>query len=445
MLLRLLISKRFAPLFWCQFFSAFNDNLVRTMLAMMILFRVGEEAAGPLVTLAVGVFIAPSLLLSAVGGQLADASDKAKVARWLKLGEFAIQILVAAGFWFGSIGTLFVGLFALGAAAALFSPIKYGILPDHLSTEELTAGNAFIEGATFVAILLGLVAGGITGLKSTAPWLVVAQLIGVGLASYLATLFIPSTRIAAPGLKITRNLVASTFTMIRDLRTSRRLWIGALGVSWFWLSGAVTLSLVPLVVKQRIGGGVEVETAISVFFAIGVGLGSLATVLIARGRIYIKHVPFAAVFMAIFLVDIGLATSSLGNVHETMSLGDFLHSFIGLRIAIDLIGLACAGGMFSVPLFAAVQSWSSEDRRARVVAGVSVLNALFMVLGSVVTASLQSAYINVPDPVLLIGLGAANVGAALYFYVTLPRGHAVTYAPDTYATDLGAGGERSRA
>ena len=441
MLLRLLVSRRFAPLFWCQFFSAFNDNLVRTMLAMMLLFRVGEEAAGPLVTLAVGVFIAPSLLLSAVGGQLADARNKAEVARWVKLAELLVQVLVAAAFWFGSIATVFVGLFALGATAALFSPVKYGILPDHLATEELTAGNAFIEGATFVAILLGLVAGGITGLQSTPRWLVVTELFAVGLASYLSTLFIPATRVAAPGLKITRNLAASTLRLILDLRTSRRLWVGALGVSWFWLSGAVTLSLVPLVVKQRIGGGVEVETAISVFFAIGVGLGSLATVLIARGRIFIAHVPYAAMFMAVFLVDIGVATYSIGGSTGNVSLGDFLHSFVGMRVAFDLVGLACAGGMFSVPLFAAVQSWSGEDRRARVVAGVGVLNALFMVLGSVITAALQSPLVNVPDPILLIVLGASNIGAALFFRRTLPRGGAVHY--DRAVTDNTA--KRSRA
>lgn len=442
LVLRLLVSRRFAPLFWCQFFSAFNDNLVRTMLAMMVLFRVGEAAAGPLVTLAVGVFIAPSLALSAVGGQLADASDKAATARWLKLGELGVQGLVALAFWFGSIPTLFAALFLLGATAALFSPVKYGILPDHLSTEELTAGNAFIEGATFIAILLGLVAGGVTGLRSTPVWLVVCELMAVAIASSIATLFIPSTKVAAPDLWVDRNVVRSTATMIGDLRASRRLWVGALGVSWFWLSGAVTLSLVPLVVKQRIGGGVEVETAISVFFAIGVGLGSLATVLIARGRIFIRHVPLAGAAMAVFLIDIGIATVSLGPSSGDVSLHDFFRSLLGLRVAFDLVGLACAGGMFSVPLFAAVQSWSSEDRRARVVAGVSVLNALFMVLGSVVVAALQSKVVGVPNPVLLMALGIANVGAALYFHRTLPRGGAVTYA----TPDAGAGGaERSRA
>ena len=420
-LLKLLVTRRFAPLFWCQFFSAFSDNLVRTMLAMMILFRLGEAAAGPLVTLAVGVFIAPSLMLSVVGGQVADASDKARVARWIKLGEAGVLVLVAAGFWFGSIATLFVGLFLLGGTAALFSPIKYGILPDHLSTEELTAGNAFIEGASFIAILLGLVAGGVTGLHSTPPLLVVGELLAVAALSCLCTLFIPSTRIAAPGLKVSRNLVSATYRMIRDLGVSRKLWVGSLGVSWFWLSGGVTLSLVPLVVKQGVGGGVEVETAISVFFGIGVGLGSLATVLIARGRIYIKHVPFAAAFMAVFLADLGVATYGLTASGREMSLHDFLHSFIGLRIALDLVGLACAGGMFSVPLFAAVQSWAGEDRRARVVAGVSVLNALFMVVGSGVTALLQLPFVGIPDPILLVALGVANLGAAVYFNRALPQ------------------------
>ena len=152
----------------------------------------------------------------------------------------------------------------------------------------------------------------------------------------------------------------------------------------------MTLSLVPLVVKQRVGGGVEVETAISVFFAIGVGLGALATVLISRGRIYIRHVPFAALFMAGFLIDIGLATTTLSARSTTVGLGEFLDSGIGMRIAFDLVGLACAGGMFSVPLFAAVQAWAREDRRARVVAGVGVMNALLMVLGTSLTAALQS-------------------------------------------------------
>src|ERR1700712_1448886 len=153
-------SRRFAPLFWCQFFSAFNDNFVRQMLAMLILFRLGESQAGALITLAIGIFIAPSLVLSALGGEIADASNKALIARRLKFAEIFVQMVAAAGFWFASLPLLYAALFGLGVIASLFGPIKYGILPDHLETKELPAGNALVEGATFLAILLGLIVGG---------------------------------------------------------------------------------------------------------------------------------------------------------------------------------------------------------------------------------------------------------------------------------------------
>ncbi len=420
MLAGLMGSRRFLPLFLSQFLSAFNDNLVRNMLAIMILFKVGEASAGPLVTLAIAAFILPSILLSGVGGELADSHDKARIARWLKVAELLVQVVAAVGFWMVSIEALYLALFGLGVIATLYSPVKYGILPDHLRREELTMGNALVEGATFIAILLGLAAGGLTGLEGASKWGVMAQLFGVSVACLAATWFIPPTGIAAPYLRINRNIFASTWGLLRDLRSDRRLWIGGIGGSWFWLSGSVTLSLVPLVVKQRIGGGVEVETAISLFFAVGVGIGAMLAGWLAHGRIFIKHVPYATAFMGFFLIDTGFATSGLGAAHGQIALGDFLRSEVGIRVALDLTGLACAGGLFSVPLFAAVQSWASKDHRARVVAGVGVMNAMFMVVGSGVTALLQSSLIGVPDPVLLLALGFANLLAAWYFRRTLP-------------------------
>ncbi len=413
---RLMTSRRFAPLFWSQFFSAFNDNLVRNMLVILILFKMGQQQAGPMVTLAVAVFILPSILLSGVGGELADSHDKAQVARWLKLAEIFVQMLAALGFWFVSVTALYLALFGLGVIATLYSPVKYGILPDHLRRDELTLANALVEGATFIAILLGLAAGGLTGLASTTKWHVLVQLAGVALACLATTWLIPPSGVAAPNLKLNRNIFASTLGLIRDLRADERLWIGGIGGSWFWLSGAVTLSLVPIVVKQRIGGGVEVETAISLFFAIGVGIGAMLAGWLAHGRIFIKHVPYATALMGVFLIDTGLATHGLGTATDHLSLREFLDSGVGIRVALDLTGLACAGGLFSVPLFAAVQSWAAKDHRARVVAGVGVMNAIFMVIGSAATALLQSPFIHVPDPMLILGLGVANLGAAFYFH-----------------------------
>ncbi len=434
MILSLLGARRFAPLFWSQMFSSFNDNLVRNMLAMMILFKVGDEQAGPLVTLALGVFILPSIVLSGLGGQIADSNDKARVARWLKVAELGVQVLAAIGFWFTSIVTLYVVLFLLGVIATLYTPVKYGIMPDHLGREELTAGNALVEGAGFVAILLGLAAGGLTGLEGVSKPGVVAELVVVALACVVSTWFIPSTEAAAPNLRLGRNLFGSTFSLIADIRSDARLWVGSVGSSWFWLSGSVTLALVPVIVKQRIGGGVEVETAISLFFAVGVGVGSLLAGLLSRGRIILKHVPWSVALMGIFLIDAGIATYGLGSARDQLSLGALLHSGTGIRIVLDLMGLACAGGLFSVPVFAAVQSWASADHRARVVAGVGVMNALYIVVGSAVTALLQLPWIGVPNPVLLLVLGLANLGAALYFRKRLPTTEAAAmaagYIPD---------------
>ncbi|HWG06434.1 MAG TPA: MFS transporter, partial [Beijerinckiaceae bacterium] len=241
MLFGLMRSRRFAPLFWCQFLSAFNDNCVRQMLALLVLFELGQKSAGSLITLAVGIFILPSLLLSALGGEIADSHDKAQIARVLKAAEIGVQAIAAVGFLMQSIVLLYTALFGLGTIAALFGPIKYGILPDHLETAELPSGNALIEGATFLAILLGLVGGGAIVAHAGAPWIVAAQLMIVALACWATSRFIPATGIGAPNLKVDRNIFGSTARLVHELGGDRRLRTGGIAVSWFWMSGAVSL------------------------------------------------------------------------------------------------------------------------------------------------------------------------------------------------------------
>ncbi len=412
----LMSTRRFAPLFWTQFFSAFNDNFVRNMLAMLILFRVGESHAAPLVTLAIGLFILPSIVLSGVGGELADAHDKALIARRLKFAEIFVQMIAAAGFWFASLPLLFAALFGLGIIAALFGPIKYGILPDHLETRELPAGNALVEAATFVAILLGIVIGGFAAEEGRSPISVVLQLMAVALACWLASRFIPATRAAAPELRVDPNILASTGRLLTQLRADDRLWVGGLGLSVFWMIGAVALPLVAVLVKTRIGGGIAVETAVNALFAIGIAVGSVAAAMMAHGRILLAPVPFAALGMAAFLIDLGLATRGLKASGE-LSLAAFFASPQGVRVAIDVTGLAAMGGLYVVPLFSAVQAWAGEDRRARVIAGVNVLNAIFMVAGAGGAALMQSSMFGVGEPTLLVALGVFAIGAAIWLFV----------------------------
>jgi len=413
MLAGLLRARRFAGLFWCQFFSVFNDNFVRNMLAMLILFRLGETEAGPLITLAIGAFMAPSLLLSGLGGEMADAHDKAWLARRLKFAEILVQVVAAAGLYFSSLPLLYTALFGLGVISALFGPVKYGILPDLLAKQELMAGNALVEAATFIAIFLGLIAGGLSA-KGRAPEGTVLQLMVIAIACFAASLFIPAAERAAPGLRANRNVLASTFALIAEVAQDATLWTRTVAVSWFWMSGAIALSLVPVVVRYKTGGGIEVETAVSALFALGIGIGSIAAAVIAHGRIYLKPVPFAAIGMAAFLIDLGTATFFLPIATADVGLAEFFSSWAGLRIAFDVVALACAGGLFVVPLFTAIQADAAPDRRARIVGGVNILNAAFIVFGVLATAVLQSRTIGVTEPVLLAALGVLNLGAAFY-------------------------------
>src|SRR3954451_24627045 len=245
----LLLTRRFAPLFWTQFFSAFSDNFLKNSLVFLILFHIGGSDAEALITLAAAVFIAPYFFLSALGGELADRYDKAVVARRLKFAEIGIAFLAVLGFGIHSVLLLFIALFLFGVIAALFGPIKYGILPDHLARSELPAGNALVEGATFMAILLGTVVGGTAAKGGGDPGSFAALMMVFAVLCWGTSLFIPRTGEGAPDLVVQRNIFSSTVGLLRHLRTDHRLLWGVLVVSWFWLVGAVVLSLLPALVK----------------------------------------------------------------------------------------------------------------------------------------------------------------------------------------------------
>jgi acyl-[acyl-carrier-protein]-phospholipid O-acyltransferase/long-chain-fatty-acid--[acyl-carrier-protein] ligase len=305
----LMLSRRFAPLFWCQFFAAFNDNFLKTALVFLILFRSAAANAEALITLASAILIAPFFLLSALGGELADRYDKARVAQWLKFAEIFVAVVAVVGYARASLPLLFGALAGFGVIAALFGPIKYGILPDHLSRAELPAGNALVEGATFIAILTGTIVGGLASRGSDVA-VFAPLLIGFALACWIAALFIPPTGEGAPQLKVAINIVASTAAMIRHLRADARLWWGAMVTSWFWLVGIVALSLLPPLIKVLIGGNEDAVTAYLALFSIAVGAGSALAAAIARGRIVLNTTLAGALLLGLFALDLGIATAA---------------------------------------------------------------------------------------------------------------------------------------
>jgi acyl-[acyl-carrier-protein]-phospholipid O-acyltransferase/long-chain-fatty-acid--[acyl-carrier-protein] ligase len=414
----LIFSRKFLPLFGCQFFSAFNDNFLKTALVFLILFGSAEGGAA-LITLASAIFIAPYFFLSGLGGELADRYDKALVAQRLKLAEIAIAALAVAGFISHSIPILFVALAGFGVIAALFGPIKYGILPDHLARAQLPAANALIEGATFIAILTGTITGGLTANDGGDMVLVSVLVIAFALACWLSALAIPPTGSGAPGLKVRANIAASTAAMLRYLRSDRRLWWGALVTSWFWLVGIVALSLLPPLVKLQIGGDEDTVTAYLVIFSVAVGIGSALAAMIARGRIVLRTTLAGAVLLGLFALDLGIAMRGVVPSIESRGPAEVFTSLIGVWAAVDLFGLAVAGGLYIVPVFAAVQAWAGPEFRARTIAAVNVLNAAFMAGATIMVAAMQ--HFGATLPMLFIGLGVAGLAVAAVIWKTMPR------------------------
>jgi acyl-[acyl-carrier-protein]-phospholipid O-acyltransferase/long-chain-fatty-acid--[acyl-carrier-protein] ligase len=418
MLDTLMLKRRFAPLFWAQFFSAFNDNFLKNALVFIILYKLAGSHGEALVTLAGGLFIAPFFLLSGVGGQMADRFDKAMMAQRLKLAEIGAAAVAVLGFTLHSVPVLFVALVLFGVIAALFGPIKYGILPDHLKPEELPAGNALIEGATFIAILLGTIAGGLTAREGGDAAQLSLLILVFALACWGATLFIPKTGPAAPDLVVDRNILRSTRDLLTDLWGDARLWRTGVMVSLFWLIGAVVMSLLPSLVKNGMGGTEIVVSTYLAVFAIAIAVGSGIGSFLSSGRIVLLPVPVAGVVMGLFALDLGWAVSGIVAHHPAQDIGAFFAGPSAWRVGIDLAGLAIAGGVFVVPSFAAAQAWAPAEKRARIVAAVNVLSAAFMVAGAVVVALLQAAGLTLGHLFLLIGV--LTIAASVWILRTLP-------------------------
>jgi acyl-[acyl-carrier-protein]-phospholipid O-acyltransferase/long-chain-fatty-acid--[acyl-carrier-protein] ligase len=412
----LLSARRFGPLFWAQFLSAFNDNAVKNALVLMIAYRAGaagQMSAQILIPLAGGLFILPFFLCSATAGQLADQHDKAWLIRLIKLSEIALMLAAAAGVVAGSTTVLLAILCVMGVEAAFFGPLKYAILPDLLAPRELLLGNALVEAGTFIAILLGTIAGVLIAGRHGAL-LVAALIVTVALAAWAASLMIPPTSAAAPHSPVRWNLFAATTQVIRDAAEEAVSFRSMLGISWFWLAGAIYLSQFPGYVRFILGGEEAVVTLFLTVFSIGIALGSLACSRILRGRISAGTVPWGALGIGLFSIDLWLASPAAAAGGALTGLGPFLAVPGHWRILGDLLGISVAGGIFIVPLYALLQAASARQHRARAIAANNVINAAAMVFAAAATIALIAAGVGVPGLFLLTGI-ATLVVAALFW------------------------------
>lgn len=410
----LLLTRRFAPLFWCQFFTAFSNNFFLNALVFLILFRMGRPDQVELIPLATAVFIAPYFFLSALGGELADRYDMARLAQRLKFMEIGVAIIALLGFLWHSVAILFAALLLFGMIAALFGPIKYGILPHLLTRPELATGNALVEGATFIAILLGTITGGLAvRYGGDHPVLVSIPVIVLSLMSWGASLFMTATGEAAPDLIIRRNILRSTLVVLKHLLDDRRIGWGALVMGWFWAVGAFVLALLPPLVKNVLGGTEVAVTVCLAIFSMGVAAGSGLAAWLAAGRITLLPTLVAAALIGLFAAGLGWTTLTFPVPSESRGIEAIFGSAEGVQIALSLAGLAISGGLFIVPVLAAVQSWAGVERRARVIAAVNILTAGCMTSAALLNALLQAAGMTPPALFILLGVGSSLVTVAI--------------------------------
>ncbi len=418
----LLKQKRFAPFFATQFLGAFNDNLFKNALVVLLTFQAAHwTTLKPelLANLAAGIFILPFFLFSATAGQLADKLDKAMLARLVKVLEMAIMGVAAVGFFLTSLPVLMGALFLLGCHSTLFGPVKYAILPQHLHEDELVGGNALIEAGTFVAILLGTLAGGLlAGSVEHPAWIAVGAFV-VALAGYVTSRGIPAAPAPVPELRINLNPLSETWRNIAFARENRTVFLSILGISWFWLYGALFLAQFPAYAKFVLGGGESSVTLLLATFTVGIGLGSMLCERMSGKHVEIGLVPFGSIGLTLFGLDLyfaspaGLAGTTPHDLLVLLSLPAIW------RVLFDLLMLGVFGGFFIVPMYALVQLRSAPEHRARVIAANNILNALFMVVGALGAAALLGHGMSIPA---LFALGALlNAAVAIYIYGLVPE------------------------
>lgn len=410
-------SRRFGPLFTAQFLSAFNDNAVKNALVLMIAYSTdaaSQKSAEILIPLAGGLFILPFFLCSATAGQLADQRDKAWLIRLIKLTEIALMMAAAGSVLLGSAAALLVVLCVMGIEAAFLGPIKYAILPDLLAPYELLLGNALVEAGTFVAILLGTIAGVLIA-GHHGGVVVAALIIIVAIAAWGASLAIPGTSPAAARTPLEWNLVAATARILGDAAREKIPFWSMLGISWFWLAGAIYLSQFPAYVRFSLSGEQVVVTLFLTVFTIGIAIGSLLCSRILGGQISARTVPWGALGIALFSIDLWWASPpAVAGAGSLIGLSAFLASPAHWRILVDLLGIAVSGGIFIVPLYVFLQAASARAQRARAIAANNVINAAAMVIAAVATMVLIAFGVSVPGLFLLTG-GATLIVAA-YFW-----------------------------
>ncbi len=413
---QLLKERRFLPFFLTQFFGAFNDNVFKNALVIMIAYRMAEDQVNIMTNLAFGLFILPFFLFSAFGGQVADKFEKSVLMRRVKLFEIMIMITASIGFYLNSIPLLIFVLFLMGSQSTLFGPVKYGYLPEKLDYHELMGGNGLVESSTFISILLGTILGGVLiAIDSFVPISIAVILIAT--LGYLSARKVPLCEAADPNIKLDWNIWRATINNLKILPEKKVVFLSVLGISWFWFFGSVFLAQMPNFSRSVLSGDQYVVTWLLTMFSVGIGLGSLLCEKLSGRRVEIGLVPVGAIGLALFGFDLYAVSHSWpASDLQGLSIGVVLQNLDGYRIFFDLMMIGVFGGLYIVPLYALVQ----ERSDASIIAGNNIINAIFMVtaavMGIVVLGVLEMSI-----PQLFLITTILHIIVTIYIFSVVPE------------------------
>lgn len=416
--------RRFTSMFFTQFLGAFNDNVFKQALILVLTFsaasKIGMEIS-ILNNLAAMLFILPYFLFSALAGQLADKFEKAQLTRALKLLELSIMVIAAIGFIFEWYPLLFVALFLMGTHSTLFGPIKYAYLPQAMHSDELVGANGLFQMGTSLAILLGMIVAGFLAQMANPLYWVSACVLIIAVLGYIASRFIPITPAMQPDLTVNWNIFTTSFATIKYLYALPYLFFIILGNSWFWFYGATFLTQTPEFSKVILHGNETVVIFLLTLFSVGVAIGSLLCKTLTKNQVSLRLLPFGIAGLSIFAIDLYLSLSGLSiDTNALFGIGELANISGSWRVFLDLFMLGFSGGLYIVPLYASMQAYAPPSHRARVVGANNIFNALFMVSSAIFAIVLLNV-LKLTLPQLFLVTGVLNLLFGAFLFTKLKK------------------------
>ena len=405
MSLSLLGKRRFLPLFATQYLNAFNDNLFKMAMVILATYTIysDPEKEATFNALTGAVFILPFFLFSALAGQLADSTDKARVIRIVKTAEILIMLVGAAGIYFQLVPLMLAALFAMGVHSSFFGPIKYAILPQHLRKDEVLGGTGLVEAGTYLAILMGTIAGGLLDHHAAA-----IAVIGVAIVGRITASSVPPAppEPDAPPLKLDWHIIRNSWNLVSATMHIPRLFLAIMAISFFWAIGAVLVAIFPPLVKNALGSDNTVATMFTALFSVGVAIGSIAINRLLKGEVSARYAPVSVIAMGLFVLHLWWIVGHWGPASGALlDWRGFLRLSSGDWVIFDLVGIAIAGGMFVVPLYAFLTTTVAKSQTSRTVAANNIVNSGAMVLGTLIYALLVALDVSIANTLLLVACG----------------------------------------